>query len=168
MFSYGQKREHIKELQRFLHEISYYNPRIPRINPDGIYGQETSDAVKIFQREYGLTATGNADSDTWKKLAEVNSFYYPAIIRPDVFGNDTVIIPGSAGPAVYFIQVMLNTIGNGYKNMPVIELTGIYDAPTERSVNMYKRVSGSNVGREGVDAELWNKIVSSFNKEVIL
>ena len=63
---------------------------------------------------------------------------------------------------------MLNTIGNGYKNMPVIELTGIYDAPTERSVNMYKRVSSSNAAIEGVDAELWNKIVSSFNKEVIL
>lgn len=167
MYSYDQKREHIRELQRLLHDISYYNTHIPRINPDGIYGPETSGAVKIFQMEYGLPATGNADFNTWEKVTDLKRFFYPEIIKPNVFGKDTVIIPGSAGPAVYFIQTMLNTIGSRYINMPVIELTGIYDAPTERSVNMYKRVSGSG-GSEGIDAELWNHIVSSFNKAVIL
>lgn len=46
--AYTQKhlRNHVMELQKYLHGISYYNPQIPRIVPDGIYDRETETTVK--------------------------------------------------------------------------------------------------------------------------
>lgn len=71
IFSEMQKREHINELQRYLHDISYYDPNIPRIIPDGIYGTETSDAVRAFQRQYGLIDNGETNPATWMMIVEV-------------------------------------------------------------------------------------------------
>ena len=45
-----QKLRHISELQRYLYSISHYNKKIPRILPDGIYGPETTQAVRTFQQ----------------------------------------------------------------------------------------------------------------------
>lgn len=164
MYSDDQKRDHIKELQRLLYEISFFNKRIPLIIPDGIYGPETSGAVRIFQQEYGLSVTGNVDFETWEKLIQVYKFYMPDIIKPDIFKRDTVLIPGSAGNAVYMIQLMMNAIGRLYANIPVIAMTGVYDADTERSVDSFKDISGHDKKLEGIDVHLWNDIVSKFNK----
>ena len=46
-----QKTRHISELQRYLYSISHYNENIPRVMPDGIYGLETQEAVRAFQKE---------------------------------------------------------------------------------------------------------------------
>ena len=53
-----QKKQHIYEMQTYLHAISLMNDRIPTVIPDGIYGKETSLAVMAFQREYGLKVLG--------------------------------------------------------------------------------------------------------------
>ena len=159
-------RQHIRELQQFLFGISHYNVRIPVIIPDGIYGAETAGAIKIFQQEYGLMPTGEVDRYTWDKLADVHREIFINIIRPDAFRKNSLLIPGSAGPVVYLVQVMLNTISDRYDNIPPLGLTGIYDEPTEKSVNMFKEVTGDRNNYEGIDAELWNEIVSAFNKLV--
>lgn len=36
--------------------------------PDGIYGQDTAEAISEFQKEHGITPTGEADPDTQEKL----------------------------------------------------------------------------------------------------
>ncbi len=167
MYSEEQRREHTKELQQLLYEISHYNIIIPRIIPDGIYGVETADAVRIFQREYGLEPTGTVDDETFRRIAEVNLDFYKEIKKPDIFKRNSLIIPGSAGPIVYMIQLMLNTIGNKFINIPIVQLTGIYDAPTENSVELFRNVSGSNTASEGVDIDLWNELVSKFNELVL-
>ena len=166
MFSDEQLRQHIRELQQFLFGISHYNVRIPVIIPDGIYGAETAGAIKIFQQEYGLMPTGEVDRYTWDKLADVHREIFINIIRPDAFRKNSLLIPGSAGPVVYLVKVMLNTISDRYDNIPPLGLTGIYDEPTEKSVNMFKEVTGDRNNYEGIDAELWNEIVSAFNKLV--
>lgn len=167
MYSDEQQREHIKELQRLLYDISFYDPLIPPISPDGIYDEQTAGAVREFQRIYGMPQTGTINSQTWEKLIEVYNRYYGEILKPDVFRRDYELVPGSAGADIYILQVMLNTIGKRYSNIPFVEMTGIYDAPTEGSVESFRRVSGSNAQSEGVNAELWNDIVSHFNKLII-
>ncbi len=167
MYSDEQQREHIKELQRLLYEISFYNSLIPPVSPDGIYDEQTAEAVRAFQRIYGMPQTGTVNSQTWEKLTEVYDSYYKEILKPDVFRRDYELIPGSAGAEIYILQVMLNKIGKQYLNIPFVEITGIYDAPTENSVETFRKVSGSGVQSEGVNADLWNDIVSHFNKLII-
>jgi len=42
------RRNHIRELQRYLYSLSFYDETMPQVVPDGIYGRETALAVRAF------------------------------------------------------------------------------------------------------------------------
>ncbi|MED4586828.1 spore cortex-lytic enzyme [Brevibacillus choshinensis] len=55
------------DLQYRLQMLGYYKD-----NLDGTYGSNTSNAVKQFQRNYGLTADGVVGNKTWNVLKKVS------------------------------------------------------------------------------------------------
>lgn len=59
----GTSGGEVKELQRRLKMWGYYNGAV-----DGIYGKQTVEAVKYFQRKNGLTADGIAGKATFEAL----------------------------------------------------------------------------------------------------
>ncbi len=59
----GASGGEVKELQRRLKEWGYYNGAV-----DGVYGKQTVEAVKYFQRKNGLTADGIAGRSTFEAL----------------------------------------------------------------------------------------------------
>lgn len=62
-------RQNVFELQFFL-RANYKLEGGILINPDGIYGSETTAAVKLFQRQNGIEETGNTDYETWELLRQ--------------------------------------------------------------------------------------------------
>lgn len=56
---YGSSGSEVKEIQTKLKRWGYYNGSI-----DGVYGTQTVNAVKYFQKKNGLTADGIAGSKT--------------------------------------------------------------------------------------------------------
>ena len=60
----------VRQMQAQLLRISQSYPAIPRITPDGIFGQATENALKGCQRRFGLTADGVCGCASWKKIAE--------------------------------------------------------------------------------------------------
>ena len=70
-----QKKEHIRELQTYLYGISLFDRRVPQVLPDGVYDRYTEEAVKAFQRAYGLPDTGETDSATWDRIAAIYRDY---------------------------------------------------------------------------------------------
>lgn len=52
----------------FLLEISYLENEKYRVSMDGFYGEETSEAVRLFQGSRGIPVTGNVDFSTWQLL----------------------------------------------------------------------------------------------------
>ena len=64
----GQK---VEQMQEQLNAISNNYPLIPRIAVDGIYGDETQNAVEVFQKIFGLPVTGIVDYRTWYKIQEI-------------------------------------------------------------------------------------------------
>ena len=60
---YGSRGEEVKTIQTKLKRWGYYNGSI-----DGIYGSQTLEAVKYFQRKNGLTADGIAGPATLKAM----------------------------------------------------------------------------------------------------
>ena len=126
--AYTQKhlRNHVMELQKYLHGISYYNPQIPRIVPDGIYDRETETAIRAFQREYHLPETGRTDMQTWNKLINVYKHYISGTAQKiNIFPSPNhVVKAGDTGLIVYILQSMLNVIGEYYDNMPNAQISG--------------------------------------------
>lgn len=58
----------IESLQHMLQQLSYGYGNLPFLVPDGRFGEETLEAVMIFQREFGLPVTGRVDPDTWAEV----------------------------------------------------------------------------------------------------
>lgn len=157
-----QKSEHIREAQRYIYGISFHNKRIPRVIPDGIYGEKTAEAVRIFQEEYGLKPTNEIDNATWNRLDQVCSEYTKDIVLLDVFPENYVIKPGDRGAVVYIIQVILNTLSVRFSNIPSVELSGVYDESTAEAMREFRKTAALPPF-EGIDLEAWNKLASGFN-----
>lgn len=67
----GSSGEKVKMLQEQLSRIAQNYPSLPRLTPDGIYGQNTANAVRQFQSIFGLPATGIVDYATWYEISEI-------------------------------------------------------------------------------------------------
>jgi len=162
IFSEMQKREHINELQRYLHDISYYDPNIPRIIPDGIYGTETSDAVRAYQRQYGLIDNGETNPATWMMIVEVYRNFVETLAQSlDIFPREIgrIISVGDKGLPVLVIQSILLTLSQEYPNIPEVSITGTYDARTARAVKVFQEITGlPQTGN--VDRVTWNMLAA--------
>ncbi len=144
-FSETQKKEHINELQRYLHDISYYDPNIPRILPDGIYGAETADAVRAFQRQYGLSDSGETNPATWLAIVDVYRSFVETLAQSlDVFPRDVgrIISIGDTGLPVLVIQSILLTLEQEYPDLPDVAITGEYDLRTQAAVREFQKITG--------------------------
>lgn len=159
-FNNNQKRQHIRELQTYLHAISFFNDKIPTVIPDGFYGKETAIAVRAFQREYGLPETGNTDFATWNKIISVYKEYlHSNPIAYNIFPSSGYVMKqGDSGLLVYILEAMLNDIGAHYDNMPNVKVGGFYNAATADAVKHFQ----SRVGlpqNGAVDSGTWNMLV---------
>nr|WP_300093013.1 peptidoglycan-binding protein [Sedimentibacter sp.] len=58
-------------IQEMLSYIALTIQAIPQINVDGIFGEETENAVKAFQNAFGLEQTGKVDETTWNEIVTI-------------------------------------------------------------------------------------------------
>ena len=159
-YTAAQRKQHIYELQTYLHAIALMDSSIPLVIPDGFYGNETILAVKAFQRKYGLPDTGNTDSATWNKIVSVYRSYQHSIPEPyAVFPSEKYVCSkGDKGQVVYVIQSMLKDIGKRYDNAPDVDVCGAYNDSTAEAVSRFQRWCGlPQTGK--VDSGTWNMLV---------
>ncbi|NJM96715.1 MAG: peptidoglycan-binding protein [Phormidesmis sp. RL_2_1] len=137
----GDTGADVRALQRYLSRNGLYPFII-----DGVYGQETADAVSTYQRIRDLPATGIADEAT---LTDMEFDFLPAAAPPasappasgasQAAIRSGILAPGSTGSDVIALQQRLNGLG-----IPVF-VDGIYGFETQQAVRTYQRVQGLNV-----------------------
>lgn len=67
----GASGEKVRQMQDQLNTIAEVYTAIPTIAVDGIFGEGTQNAVREFQRVFGLPQTGIVDYPTWYKIQEI-------------------------------------------------------------------------------------------------
>ena len=65
---YTNTGEQVKTVQRLLNSMDYRDSDGHRLDVDGIFGDRTDFAVRLFQRDNGLEDDGIVGSNTWKAL----------------------------------------------------------------------------------------------------
>lgn len=155
----NQKRDHVKELQEMLGDLSYRDSRLPHIVPDGIYGRETAEAVKAYQQTRGLRPTGEVNHATWNAIsAEHYGSFGSEPRRLRVFPKDREhITEGDSGLAVFIVQAMLSELAGIFGNVPAVKVTGYYDQPTMDAVRSFRLMS-RNEDDDRVDHATWNSL----------
>ena len=158
----------VENLQRYLRQLSYGEPSIPKTPIDGIFASDTADALREFQRLRGLTVTGKADRETWERLysdyrASLASNSPPrAILVFPLTPTGYRISPGSLGFAVEAIQRMLLELQHHYKELVGVTQTGVYDEQTQHAIRLFQERNSLPVD-PGVGLLTWNALADQYN-----
>lgn len=67
----GSQGTNVRTIQNQLNAISNSYPAIPKVAEDGIFGSQTAEAVRTFQKIFGLPQTGVVDFKTWYEISRV-------------------------------------------------------------------------------------------------
>ena len=157
----------IYDLQRYLRQLSRFDPDIPSVDEDGIFGEETRASLAAFQRKYGLPVTGTADGETWARLfheylasVEERTRPLPVYLFPR-FPADYSVGRGDENLLVGVIQYLLRELLTLYgKDTELLPLNGVFDDLTEQAVKDLQAVH--RLPPDGrVDRVTWNRLVQA-------
>ncbi len=165
----GDRSDGVLVLQYYLSYISLFIPTVPSVDYDGAFGPQTTEAVKAFQRTYGLEENGVVDRLTWDTIENV----YYGILRemPSYEFSPGRVLPfpgrvlrvGIEGDDVRALQEYLNYISNTYPSIPKTDADGIYGEATAGAVNAFMNQFGLPNPRGRVTAPTWNAITDIYD-----
>ncbi|MBE6631480.1 MAG: peptidoglycan-binding protein [Ruminococcaceae bacterium] len=169
MIDINDRRAFVFEIQKWLYEISKDRDSVSGVFPDGIYGPETTDSVRTFQKAFGLEQSGDVDFNTWTaiygeylRIIELKEKAYP--LRPfDTALEGDKVKEGDISILVQIIQIILLTLSVYYDSFPSIVIDGKYDGNTRDAVLIFQEKNGLTVTGE-VDKLTWNKLAEQFNE----
>ena len=135
----------IRSLQTMLRTIAHADETLLKIVPDGIYGPNTVQAVREFQRQNALPVTGETDNATWNKLVAVYTVQSPSVLPAAPvtvrWTPNRTLAAGSRNSHLFLIQSMLQALARFYVNAPVLTVTGVHDAPSVAAVKWLQRLA---------------------------
>ena len=67
----GSTGSNVATLQRLLNNARGTYAQLPLLSVDGVFGANTNNAVRLFQRAVGLTVDGIVGPATWNALARL-------------------------------------------------------------------------------------------------
>lgn len=130
----GMTGNDVYALQERLIALRYLNGV-----PDGVFGEETQNALIAFQKNNGLTADGSAGASTLKRLNGSARAATGSTPTP-VPAGATVLHEGDSGEAVYQMQMRLFELGfyNG-------RIDGRFGPDTTEAVRAFQQANGLTV-----------------------
>ena len=164
----GTRGPSVRIVQYYLQFLSFFNLKLPYVAMDGIFGQETYDAVLTFQSLYGLDVDGIVGRNTWDMIQDA----YVGVLNslPDEYRSYSsllypgyIITTGASGKVVEQLQTFLKTIADNNPTVPQIKVDGYYGEQTKNAVLAIQKLQGlEQNGQVGVLT--WNAIVNLYNQ----
>lgn len=164
----GDSGNEVSVLQYYLAFLGFFYDTLPQIAVDGIFGEETKNAVLAFQRNFNLTTDGIVGRQTWNAVQN----QYDAVLRslPNEYSSySSLLYPGyyvttgATGKVVEQLQTFINTIAKYNSTIPSVSVDGVYGNNTKQAVEAIQRL----VGQEPTGAVgplTWNAIVNLYNE----
>lgn len=164
----GTRGPSVRIVQYYLQFLSFFNLKLPYVAMDGIFGQETYDAVLTFQSLYGLDVDGIVGRNTWDMIQDA----YVGVLNslPDEYRSYSsllypgyIITTGASGKVVEQLQTFLKTIADNNSAVPQVTVDGYYGNQTKNAVLAVQKLQGlEQNGQVGVLT--WNAIVNLYNQ----
>ena len=162
----GDRGEYVRVLQYFLNFLGFFNPKLPQISVDGIFGQETLDAVLTFQNVYGLTVDGIVGRGTWN---QIQNAYYGVLnsLPPQYSGYSNLLYPGyiittgAKGSVVRQLQTYINVIARRVNSVPSVTVDGDFGNATKNAVIAIQQLYGITPNGQ-VGPLTWNAITELY------
>ena len=161
----------VKSLQEMLRQISFQNPAISSVVPDGIFGVQTTEAVFSFQVQAGLAQTGRVDYETFVRIVDAYDSAVEEVLLFEEICSELdvgdVLRTDCTGDMTYMLQVMINSIAGRYGNLPSVPVSGTMDEETRSAVRSLQNVYG--VEETGTaDKHTWNLTIELYRSTGII
>ena len=156
----GARGADVIHAQFLLNYASQFFSDIPSPIMDSVFGASTTDAVRAFQRRFGLTADGVVGPATWRMMYQVVGDIIgqqppeqpvppvtPPVTPPStcpVFPG-TLLRTGSRGESVRTLQTLINASRVQYNSVPIVAVDGIFGPMTDAAVRTFQRFAGLTV-----------------------
>ncbi|HJD23930.1 MAG TPA: peptidoglycan-binding protein, partial [Firmicutes bacterium] len=167
----GDSLNEVQTIQIQLNRISRNYPNIPKINEtNGVFDQDTENAVRVFQETFDLPADGIVGPNTWYRIA----YIYTAVKRLSELDSEGISLSeasrqypgllrqGDTGIGVQLVQYYLSVISAYYDSVPPVQVTGTFDQQTADAVIAFQKTYGLTpdglVGRN-----TWNDLERAYN-----
>ncbi len=157
----GDTGDYVGIIQYHLNLISRFYSSVPPVEQDGVYGSETENAVKQFQKTFGLVQDGIVGRDTWNMLY---SIYLSVVDNITVeysqvppFGG-LQLVQGSSGDAVRQLQEWINVVASVVSEIPKVDVDGIFGSKTENAIKIFQKLYGVNIKPGIVGPLTWNAL----------
>ncbi len=154
---YGSRGDEVVQIQTKLKRWGYYNGNI-----DGIYGSQTQEAVRYFQRKNGLTVDGIAGPATLKAMGIYSSSSGSSSSSTSNSSNVNLLarlIYGEARGEPYTGQVAVGAVVmNRVKNSSfpntvsgVIYQSGAFDAVRDGQINLAPDSTAKKAAQDAIN-----------------
>jgi peptidoglycan hydrolase-like protein with peptidoglycan-binding domain len=159
----------VRNLQKYLRQLSYTDLDIPPVPIDGIFGEATTASLKAFQKKNGFVENGIADRESWDALYEsylesVKRFSPPLGFSPfPMVPEGYALAIGEIGFAVSSVQFLLGEISSVIDGIGELPITGLYNIDTSRAVAFFQAASGLDV-TGAVDKLTWDALVDTYER----
>ena len=140
----------VRRLQARLLELGYYSGGV-----DGLYGATTVEAVKAFQRASGLSADGQAGTQTQTKLYSASAKYSASPVTTGDPDENRRLSLGMTGNDVYALQQRLISLRflDGVAD-------GVFGMETQEALVAFQRANNLTADGE-TNAATWKKLNGS-------
>ena len=166
----GISNDYVRTFQLRLNRISNNYPNIPKIAiPDGVFSFDTEDAVREFQRTFGLTEDGVVGQATWYKILQI----YNAVKRLNEINSEGIALEevtnqfpevlrlGDTGTGVANLQYYINYLSQYYNTIPSVAIDGVFGSSTEAAVKDLQQTFGLTVdGIVGIST--WTTMYNNY------
>ncbi len=166
----GSRGQNVALIQRAINRISVNYPAIPKLAIDGVFGQNTENAVREFQRVFGLEADGIVGRLTWYAVERI----FTAVLRLSELYSEGLryedlswelpepLRVGSRGEKVSQLQYMLSILAQFVQEIPSLAVDGIFGQQTRASVLAFQAFDQLPETGEA-DERTWDEIFDQFS-----
>ena len=164
----GSVGDDVRTIQAQLNRIADDYPSIGKVRVNGIFGGDTTAAVKRFQTIFKLTADGMIGKKTWYKISYIYvSVKKLAQLTSEGESIDDGTYPGypvkrgDSGIQVQIVQFYLNQTAVYVNTIIPVNIDGKFGATTEKSVKLFQRYF--NLDEDGIVGEkTWIKMYDIY------
>ena len=157
----GSTGSAVEQLQFWLNTLAQYESSIPSLTVDGVYGTGTANAVRAFQRKYGLTVDGVVGRATWTEVYDQFRSIQSDNGTPNAYPG-TALREGASGQNVRLVQFWLKIARTVYPSLSNVTVDGICGSSTAAAVRRFQTYFG--LTSDGVVGRTtWNKLYEVYN-----
>ena len=151
---YGSRGDEVTQIQTKLKRWGYYNGNI-----DGIYGSQTQEAVRYFQRKNGLTVDGIAGPKTLAAMGITSSSSSSSSSNTSNVNLLARLIYGEARGEPYAGQVAVGAVvmnrvkSSSFPNSisGVIYQSGAFDAVSDGQINLTPDATAKKAAQDAIN-----------------